>query len=340
MAEVLSQNEIDALLTAVTDGKVEAVGSPTVEATPEDVSKKYPRYDLTSQERMTKGKLVALKGIHERFANNFRMSLGQSLKKNVSVKIIKSEVVKFSDYLTSLSRPLNLSNYECESLKAHMLIVSRSTFGYAAVDAYYGGSERPFTKTVQPENFTSIESEVIKKFVLMAMKDLEQAWSFNYPLKLTYRRAENNPQFIETIQPNEQVSIVNCEVEIDNLKGNFDLVVQIHPLDAIQHALSVNITGQIPGEENVWSEHWLKELMEMEFEVRGILGQTEKTLKQIRQLKVGDVLVLGQDAVSPISLTVQDVSKFRGMMGVFRGNNAVRLTKDLSKEKQESTDGK
>ena len=78
----------------------------------------------------------------------------------------------------------------------------------------------------------------------------------------------------------------------------------------------------------------------MEFEVRGILGQTEKTLKQIRQLKVGDVLVLGQDAVSPISLSVQDVSKFRGMMGVFRGNNAVRLTKDLSKEKQESTDGK
>lgn len=339
MAEVLSQNEIDALLTAVSDGKVEA--APAVATAPQaEKAKEYRLYDLVSSERTSRSKLVAFKGIHERFANSYRLTLSQAFKKNVTVKIIESREVKFGEFLSSLSRPVNLSIAECESLKAHMLMVSKSNFAYSLVDAYYGGSERPFSKMGEREAFTKIENEVVRKFIQMAISDLEGAWSLNYPLKLKYQRAESNPFFVGVIQPTEMVTVVNCEVEIEQLKGNFDLVVQTHPLEAIQHALCVNVTGQIPGEEDLWKSHWLKELMEMEFEVRGLLGQTERSLKQIRQLKVGDIMVLGQDAVSPISLTVQEVAKFKGMMGVYRGNNAVRLTKDLSQEKEESTDGK
>lgn len=340
MAEVLSQNEIDALLTAVSDGKVEANVTVTPDSQPDTKEKEYLPYNFISAERAAKGRWVAFNGIHERFANTFRMSLCQTLKKNVSVKVTHSEELKFGEFLSGLTRPVNLSIFECESLKANMVLVSRSDFTYSLVDAYYGGSDRPFSKMGEREAFTNIELEVIKKFAQVAIRDLEQAWSLNYPLKLKYQRAENHPYFVGVIQSTELVTVVNCEIEIEQLKGNIELVIQNHPLEPIQHALCVNVTGQIPGEEELWREHWLKELMEMEFEVRGILGETEKTLKQIRQLKVGDVVVLGQDAVSPICLTVQDVTKFRGLMGVFRGNNAVRLTKDLSKEQEESNDGK
>ncbi len=339
MAEVLSQNEIDALLTAVSDGNVKAT-PPIPKATPEIDSTKYPLYDLTSQEKITKGKLVALKGIHERFVTLLRMSMAHSFKKNISIKINHTEFVKFREYLATLTRPVNLTLFECEELKGTMIITSRSSFTYSLVDAYYGGSDRPYIKSTDAESFTLIENEVIKKFMQMAQKDLEQAWNLNYPMKLNYQRAESNGVFIGTIQPNDLVAVVNCEVEIENLTGSVDLVVQLHPLDSIAHALSVNITGQIPGEKESWKQHWLKELMDMDFEIRGVLGQTEKSLKEIRQMKVGDVLVLGQDAASSIPLLIQDVAKFKGMIGVFRGNNAVRLTKDLSKEKEESKDGK
>ena len=190
-------------------------------------------------------------------------------------------------------------------------------------------------------SFTSIENELIRKFTLLALTDLEQGWKLNYPMKLMYHRAESNVHFVGAIQLNEQVAVVNCEVEIDSLKGSFDIIVQLHPLEAIQHALSVNITIQMPGEEELWKQHWLKEIYQMEFQIRAVLGQTERTLKEIRQLKAGDVLTLGQDSVAPISLTIQDVPKCKGMIGVFRGNNAVRLTKDLSSnEKEESKNGK
>jgi flagellar motor switch protein FliM len=339
MSEVLSQNEIDALLTAVGDGTVEAVPSPTVEQSVLEKSKQYQKYDLTSQDRLTHNKLVALNGIHERFANYFRMSLSQVLKKNVSVKILTTETVKYGDYLALIDRPVYLSIFENESLKANMIIVCRKGLGYSLVDAYYGGADRPFKQESAKESFTSIESEVIRKFAQTASKDLERAWSLIYSLPLKYQRSEGNPLFAGAVQPSEAISVVNLEVEIDYLKGQFDLLVQLHPLDAIQHLLSVNLTGQIPAEESGWKEHWLKELMEMEFEIRAVLGHTERTLKQIRQFKVGDVVVLGQDAVSPIGLTVQDVSKLKGMIGVFRGNNAVRLTKDLSHKQEESKDG-
>jgi flagellar motor switch protein FliM len=340
MAEVLSQNEIDALLTAVTDGQVAAVAQNNPSVASEEATKEYALYDLTSQDKIIRGRLVALKGIHERFASLFRMTLNQKLKKTVTVKVQNTEFVKFSDYQSNLNAPLNLALFETEELRGTMVLVSKSSFAYTLVDAYYGGADRPYAKAGEREAFTSIENEIIRKFVGLASKDLEQAWKLNYLLKLKYQRAESNPFFVGAIQPNDSVAVVSCEVEVESLKGSFDLVVQLHPLDSISHCLSVNITGQIPGEEETWKEHWLKELMDMDFEVRGLLGQTEKSLKEIRRMKVGDVLVLNQDATSPIPLLIQDVSKCRGMIGVLRGNNAVRLTKDLSIETEESKDGK
>ena len=330
MAEVLSQNEIDALLTAVTAGKVDAVTETAASSSAKGTSKKIALYDLTSEERVIRGKLVALSGIHERFAGLFRMSLHTHLKKNVSVKIKSTEFIKFGEYLSRVSRPVNFSLIEVEDLKGSMLLVAGGSYMYSLVDAYYGGSDRPYTKAKTGEAFTAIENAMMKKFVSFAVKDLEQAWSLNYPLKLNYIRAESNPFFIGAIQATDSIVVVTCDVEIDSLRGSFDLVVQLHPLDSIQHALSINLTGQIPGEETLWKEHWLKELMNMDFDIRGVLGQTEKTLREIRKLKKGDVLILGQDAVSAIPVYIQEVPKFKGMMGVFRGNNAVRLTKDLS----------
>lgn len=339
MAEVLSQNEIEALLTAVSDGKVAATDPNSKSATEPD-SKKYAKYDLFSQDKILKGKLVAFKGIHDRFANLFRFSLGHSLKKNIAVKVVNTEFVKLGEYVRTLGQPANLSIFENEELKAPMVLVAKPSFVYTLIDAYFGGAERPYHRQIPVNQFTAIEKDVVKRFVLKAIHDLEQSWKLNYPMKFQYQRSESNGEFLGSIGLGDAVAVVRFQVEVEALSGELDLIIQLSPLDAIAHNLSVNITGQVPGEEEAWKEHWLKELMDMDFEIRGILGQTEKSLTEIRQMKVGDVLVLGQDAVSPIPLLIQEVPKFKGMIGVFRGNNAVRLTKDLSKETEESNDGK
>ncbi len=318
MAEVLSQSEIDALLAAVSNGNVET-----------DEQQKNPidwiAYDLTSQEKIVRGKLAALQGIHERFSRLFRMTLSTLLRKTVTVNATNTDFLRFGDYLTNILLPTSLNILHLPQLKGHMLFVVSSKLTYAMVDAYYGGSERPFSKIGGRDQFTTIENNMIRKVCELAMRDLREAWRLNFPLEINYQRSESNPHFVGSIHGSELVAVVTFEVEFENLSGPFILIIQLKALDAIQHLLAVNITGEMNADADQWHKHWEHELKEVELGVKVELGATTKTVEDVGNWKVGDVLTLTQDAASPLTLLVEGVSKLQGLMGVYRGNNALRV---------------
>lgn len=333
MPEVLSQAEIDSLLTAVSTGKVETDASSAPTAGNSEGSsgrKEWIAYDLTSHEKVVRGRMVALQGIHERFARLLRTSLSSYLKRSVSVNLNKIDIVKCGDYFSNLVLPTSVNIISMPDLKGYLLFIVSSKLTYALVDAYYGGSERPFSKVGSREEFTSIENNMIKKVSQMAIRDMEESWKLNYPLKLNFQRTETNPHFIGTIHPSELVAVLTIDVEFESLSGPCVIVLQLDPLSRIQEYLGFNVTGEFTMDKESWKEHWIRELMTTELLVQVELGSTVRTLGEVETFKPGTVLSLSQDSVAPLNIYVQGINRMKGLMGNMRGNVAVRLTSTLN----------
>jgi len=339
MPEVLSQAEIDSLLSAVSSGEVSSdrnAKNPTSQA---DAQKQdWIAYDLTSHEKIVRSRMIALQGIHERFARLFRSSLNSYLRKPVSVNFNRIDFMKFADYLKNLVMPTSVNIISMSELKGSMLFLVSSKLTYALVDAYYGGSERPFSKIGTRDEFTSIERNMIGRISQFAIKDIQEAWKLNYPLQLDFLRTETNPHFIGTIHPSELVAVITVDVEFENLTGSCNIVLQLDPLSRIQDNLAFNVTGEFLMEKNEWKNHWVQEVMTTELLVQVELGTTQKNLGELETLKKGQTLVLGQDATSPLIVYVQGLPLMRGMMGNIRGNLAVQMTSTLTPDESQEGD--
>ncbi len=326
MSEVLSQSEIDALLSAVSTGNVETEEADVTTQIPSKKGKDdWVAYDLTSQEKIIKGRLLAFQGINDRFCRLFRITLSRVLRKEVRISYVQSDFMKFGEYLRSVLMPVSINVICMKNLVGHLFCVVNSKLTYAILDAYYGGTERPFSKIGGSEEFTTIENNMIQRIVGHAIRDLQEAWKLNYPLELEFIRAESNPNFVGYIHSSESVAVVTFDVQFENLTGPFTVVLQLKAMDPIQHLMSVNITGEIPPDLAVWENHWKKELMEIELEVKVPLGSTGRGLRTIEKMDLGDTLLLDQPAAEPLTILIQDVPKFKGVIGVCHGNHAIRL---------------
>lgn len=321
MSEVLSQSEIDALLFAVSSGSVDTAPLSSNPQQKED----WIAYDLTSQEKIYHGKLVGLEGIHDRFARLFRVTLSNYFKKNITIKVTNTDYLKFGDYVGNIVLPTSLNLFVMPKLQGHMLFIVTSKLLYALVDAYYGGIERPFAKLGTREEFTSIENNMIRKICSMAVDDIKEAWRLNYNLDVSYSRMEANPAFIGAIHASDLVAVVTFDLEFENLSGPFNLVLQLRALDPIQHHLSVNVTTEFDKEVGYWRDHWLREIAQTQLQVRAELGRADKNVKDVQSWKVGDEIALMQDSSSPVQVFIEEVPKLQGLMGVYKGNVAVRL---------------
>lgn len=328
MSEVLSQSEIDALLAAVSTGDVRTEEDGRAETQIDWIA-----YDLTSQEKIIRSRFVALEGIHDRFSSLFRVTLSNMLKRPVTVNCINTDFLRFGDYLTNILLPTSLNVMVMPNLKGHAIMVVSSKLTYALVDAYYGGSERPYSKIGGREEFTNVESKLIHKVVQSAVGDLKSAWKLNYPVEFEFLRSESNPQFVGSIHSSELVAVVSFEVEFENLSGPFVLILQLSALESVQSYLSVNLISDISSDAAQWREHWLRELMRTKLDVRVELGAARKSLRQIHGMKAGDVLPLQQDAAGPIQVYVEGLPKMTGLMGTYRGNTAVRVNDPLNTPK-------
>lgn len=336
MPEVLSQAEIDSLLSAVSSGEVESDKNANAGSDPEKSSSEnapnWIAYDLTSHEKIIRGRLVALEGIHERFSRLLRASISNYLKRQVSVNLNRVDFMKFSEYLSTMILPTSVNIVNMTQLKGSLLFIVSSKLTYALVDAYYGGTERPFSKVGNRDEFTSIENNMISKITKMAVKDLQESWRLNYPLELNFTRTETNPHFIGTIHPSEFVAVMSIDVEFESLSGTCYVVLQLEPLEKIQEYLAFNVTGDFSLENSEWKEHWEKEILKTELDLRVELGSAFRNLVEIKRFKEGSEITLSQDSLEPLQLYVQGLPLLKGMMGNVRGNVAIKITETIGTE--------
>ena len=216
MSQILTQEEVDALLKGISDGEVETESQkeydPSVAA----------RYDLTSQDRIIRGRMPTLEMTNEKFARIFRATLSSLLRKVVSVTTLSIDTIKYGDFLKTLPVPTSLHLFRIDPLRGNAIIVVESKVIFTLVDIVFGGTGRNGFK-VEGREFTAIENNLIKKVVLSALLDLEKAWKALLDVKMTYQRSEVNPQFAHIVPLTDVVVVINFEVEMDYSSGIMSL---------------------------------------------------------------------------------------------------------------------
>ncbi len=333
MNQVLSQNEVDALLAAVSDGDV---GTPEVakESTGSVKSsddKKVVSYDLTSQDRIIRGRLPQLEVIYEKFMRAFRVSLSSSLRKIASISLTSTEFLKFGEFINTLPMPTCMSVLRFNSLRGSALMVIESKLAYALVDSFFGGADRPYTK-IDGKDFTPIELSIVRKVVELAIHDLENAWASVEKIGCSFVRTEVNPQFVGIVPPTDVVIASTFDVELENATGTISMVIPYATIEPIKQKLSTGFQVESDQtDKKLWTAIIKEQLMDTELEIRVNLGETSILLEDLMSLKVGDVIPLTQDATGELDINVENVKKFRGYYGNHHGTTAVQVTRPIIK---------
>ena len=326
MSEVLSQGEVDALLRGVGDGDIE---TETDEA-PEEVSGIVP-YDLTSQEKIIRGRLPTLDIINQMFSRLFRNTFSTLMRKSVDVSTVSTDTIKFGDFLRSLPVPSSLHIFRMEPLRGHGLIVVESKLVFAVVDTFFGGSGVKEAK-ITGRDFSAIEIRMTKSVVLSALEDLEKAWRPVHTVTTNFVRSEVNPQFAAIVPPTDIVLVILFEIEMENISGTLTICLPYAAIEPVIPKLKAQFQSEEMEVDQVWVRRLRTELLTTEVEVITELGSTVITPQELMGFKVGDTLMLGNDVTDPLTLKVEQNPKFKGFPGVSRGNKAIQITEVIERE--------
>ncbi len=325
MSQVLSQSEVDSLLSAVSDGQIEGED----EDFDDDEGSGLLKYDISSQDRIIRGRMPTLEIIHDRFTRLFRVSLSSALRKISNLSVNQSGPVKFGEFMNSLPLPSCLNIIKMEPLRGSGVIVIESKLLYALVDSFFGGNDAPYTK-IEGKDFTPIEIKLAQRIVALAMEAIEASWAPVYKLQLSYVRTEINPQFVTIVSPSDVVIATTFDVELEKVSGTIKLIIPYSTLEPIKNKLSTGFQSEALEVDHLWINRIKEQIIQTKVSVSVRLGQAQLTVNDLTSLEVGDVIQLNQDATHPLSLEVEGVSKFRCLPGVLKGNKAVKLISQMS----------
>ncbi len=320
MSDILSQDEVDALLKGVQSGEI-----GTEEAKQKIMTGIRP-YDLTSQERIVRGRMPGLEMANERFSRFFRNSVSGLVMKFVDISIHNVGIIKFGEFMKTIPFPSSINIFKMEPLKGYALLVLEAPLVFAFVEFFFGGSS---VRNVKSEGraFTSIEQRVIKKVVSMALNDMATAWAGIAPIKPDHVGSEMNPQFVTIVTPSEIVIRIEVHIEVEDFTGKLFFCVPYSMIEPVKEKLYSGIQGDKFDLDQRWVGRLKDILMNSSVEVVAEVGTTMLTFSDLMGLREGDVLTLNKCTTDALLVKVEDVPKFGGLPGYSRGNQAIRISK-------------
>ena len=307
MAEqILSQNEIDALLSAVNEGELE-LDDGIVEA--EEELAPVVKYDLLSQDRIIRGRMPTLDIINDRFARQFRITLSNSLRKIVQVNVESTSLMKYGEFLNYLPIPSCLNLLKFHPLRGSCIMAFESKLIFAFLNNWFGGATNP-QERIETRDFTAIELMVVKKVIGLLLEDLHKAWQPVFAIEGEYIRTETNPQFLAVVAPSDVVVLTSFEIEIDGLRGSIQFVIPYNTIEPIRQHLSRGIGSDSDAEDNAWRSLISESLLDVNVNNSVVLGTSKVHIRQLLDLKPGDVLTLDRNQTDVLDMFVEQAHKF------------------------------
>ena len=326
MNDLLSQDEIDALLHGVSGGDVD---TDTDEAVLEG---EVRGYDFTSQDRIVRGRMPTLEMINERFARYFRISLFNMLRRAGEISVSGVQMLKFAEYVHSLFVPTSLNLVRVRPLRGTALFVLEPKLVFALVDNFFGGGGRFHTK-IEGREFTPTELRVIQMVLDIAFKDLSQAWKPVMDVGFDYQGSEVNPHFANIVSPTEVVVVNTFRVELDGGGGDLHVTMPYSMVEPIRELLDAGVQSDRSDRDERWTRAIRDEMKQARVGLKSTLVETTLTLREINNLRAGDVIPI--DLPDIVTLEAEDTPVFRGKFGIYNGSRAVKVLKKISPDQIE-----
>jgi flagellar motor switch protein FliM len=318
---VLSQDEINALLHGVENGRVDTEDAYRLrDGVPRAV-------DLTAHERIVRGRMPTLEMINNRFCRNLRVSLFNFLHRAVNVTFNGVKLRKFAEHIHTLALPTSLNMVRLAPLRGNGLFILDSKLVFSLVETYFGGGGRSYAR-VEGREFTAMENRVIQLTLERCFADMQDAWSPVLAVDFEYVNSEVNPQFANIVSPTELVIVSTFALDIDDIGGELHVTLPYSMLEPIRELLDAGVQSDRDNRDDRWMTSIRAEMELATVELHTTLLETQLSLRQLLELKAGDIVPV--ELPEEVTLCAEGVPLFRAQFGVSNGNNAIKLRRRVA----------
>ena len=322
MNEVLSQDEIDQLLTAISSGDTD-----TDDYKPVNSAKKIKMYDFKRPDKFSKEQLRTVSIMHETFARLTTTSLSAQLRSLVHVHVASVEQITYEEFIRSIPNPTTLAVINMDPLKGNAVLEIDPAITFCMIDRLFGG--RGLTFGNKNRDLTDIEQEVMEGVIVRILANIREAWTQVIDLRPRFAQIETNPQFAQIVPPTEMVVLITLETKVGEEEGMMNFCIPYLVLEPIVSKLSSqywfssvrkNSTTQYLGTIK-------QQLTSVDMDVVADFGSINLPIRDVLSLRVGDVIRLSNIKVGdPLSLSVGNEKKFYCQPGVVGKKMAVQIT--------------
>lgn len=321
VSDLLTQDEIDALLHGVDDGDLDLGDSgPTGEAR---------LYDFTSQDRIVRGRMPTLEMINERFARHMRVSLFNLMRRSAEVSINGIQMIKFGEYVHSLYVPTSLNMIRLRPLRGTALLTMEAKLVFILVDNFFGGDGRYHAK-IEGREFTPTERRIIQMLLELAFVDYREAWGPVMKLDFEYLDSEVNPALANIVSPSEVVVVCSFHIELDGGGGDLHFTMPYSMLEPIRERLDAGVQTDKDEVDERWVAALRDEVMGVDVALTTLFAQTTISLRELMGMKVGDVIPV--EVPEHVTIFAGGMPCFRGKYGVSRGNAALKIASEIPRD--------
>lgn len=319
MQDLLSQDEIDALLHGVDDGDID---------TEDDQDNAGIRsYDLTSQDRIVRGRMPTLEMINERFARYTRISLFNLLRRNADVASGGVQILKFGEYIHTLYVPTSLNLVKARPLRGTGLFILDAKLVFKLVDNFFGGDGRH--AKIEGREFTPTEIRIVQMVLEQVFVDMKEAWNAVMKIDFEYVSSEVNPAMANIVSPSEVVVVSTFHIELDGGGGDLHLALPYSMIEPIREVLDAGVQSDIDDVDERWVNALQHDILDAMVPVNSAVVREKITLRQLAKLKKGDIIPV--EMPETMVVTANGVPIFTGKLGQCDGNLAIKI---LSKIKR------
>lgn len=322
MQDLLSQDEIDALLHGVDEGDIEP--EHDIDATG------VKAYDLTSNDRIVRGRMPTLEMINERFARYTRISMFNFLRRSADVASGGVQIMKFGEYVHTLYVPTSLNLVKMRPLRGTALFILDAKLVFKLVDNFFGGDGRH--AKIEGREFTPTEVRVVQLVLGQIFKDMMEAWGPVMKLEFEYVGSEVNPAMANIVSPSEVVVVSTFHIELDGGGGDLHLTFPYSMIEPIREVLDAGVQSDVDDVDERWLQSLREDILDARVPIHGTLVERDITLREVAALKAGDVIPV--DIPEEFVLQANGVPVFRGKMGISNENLAVKIIDQIKKRRR------
>ncbi|SFL46125.1 flagellar motor switch protein FliM [Paenibacillus sp. 1_12] len=330
MVDVLSQNEIDALLAALSSGEMDAE-----ELKKEDTQKKVRAYDFKRAVRFSKDHIRSLTRIHENFARYLTTYFSAQLRTFVQINVVQVEQLPYDEFIRSIPKMTILNIFEAEPLEGRMVLEVHPNVAFAMLDRLLGGAG---TSPSKINALTEIETIVMERIFSRCFESLQEAWKSVIDLSPRLEALETNPQFMQIVSPNETIALISLSTKIGDTTGMINLCIPHVVIEPIMPRLSVH-HWFVSQKKTIAPEEVLalqSRLHKAKLPIIAELGETQISIREFLNLTAGDVITLNKPVDELLNIRIGEKLKFLGSPGSIRGKLAMQISEIVNEGAEEN----